>query len=84
MLDDPVQNMDDFNVNGFVDCLRGFAEIGRKIVISTCDINLYRLMLLKLRCLNEGGRKRFAAYRLEGASPNGQMVIQDFPAVSSS
>jgi exonuclease SbcC len=84
MLDDPIQHMDDFNVNGFVDCLRGFAELGRQFVISTCDLSFYRLMLLKLRCLNQGGRNRFRAYRLEGSPPNGPTVFQDFPAISVS
>jgi hypothetical protein len=74
--------MDDFNVNGFVDCLRGFAELDRQFVVSTCDINFYRLMLLKLRCLNQTGRNRFSAYRLEGFSPNGPEVIRDFPVPS--
>jgi len=82
MLDDPVQNMDDLNVNGFIDCLRGFAELDKQFVISTCDINFYRLMLLKLRCLNQGGHNRFRAYRLEGFSQSGPEVIQDFPIES--
>jgi recombinational DNA repair ATPase RecF len=82
MLDDPVQNMDDLNVNGFIDCLRGFAAVDRQFIISTCDINFYRLMLLKLRCLNRDGQNRFSAYRLEGFSQEGPHVIQDFPIES--
>jgi DNA repair protein SbcC/Rad50 len=82
MLDDPVQNMDDLNVNGFIDCLRGFAALDKQFVISTCDINFYRLMLLKLRCLNQDGQNRFSAYRLEGFSQEGPQVIQDFPIKS--
>ena len=82
-LDDPVQNMDTFNANGFVDCLRSLAGSERQFVISTCDIGLYRLLLLKLRCMNQGANIRFRAYRLEGISELGPMVIEDLPTTSS-
>jgi hypothetical protein len=78
-LDDPVQNMDDFNANGFIDCLRSLAVLDRQFVISTCDISFYRLLLLKLRCMNYDGQGRFRAYRLEGISEEGPSVVQDFP-----
>ncbi len=83
-LDDPVQNMDDFNANGFVDCLRSLAEADRQFVVSTCDLGLYRLLLLKLRCMNHDGVRRFRAYRLEGISDNGPRVVQDFPTPEQS
>jgi exonuclease SbcC len=80
-LDDPVQNMDDFNANGFIDCLRSLAVLDRQFVVSTCDIGLYRLLLLKLRCMNHDGNVRFRAYRLEGIAEQGPSIVQDLPAV---
>jgi DNA repair exonuclease SbcCD ATPase subunit len=80
LLDDPVMNLDDFNANGLIDCLRTFAENGRQFVISTCDIGFYRLLLLKLRCMNQDNRTRFRAYRLDGISSSGPSLIQDYPA----
>jgi hypothetical protein len=77
LIDDPVQNMDDFNAAGFIDCVRAFADLDRQFVISTCDVNFYRLLLAKLRCLNSNGLKRFRAYRLEGISPEGPELVED-------
>jgi hypothetical protein len=80
LLDDPVMNLDDFNANGLIDCLRTFAENDRYFVISTCDISFYRLLLLKLRCMNQDNRTRFRAYRLDGISTSGPSLIQDYPS----
>jgi DNA repair exonuclease SbcCD ATPase subunit len=77
LLDDPVQNMDDYNANALIDTLRAFVEHRRQFALATCDLNFYRLMLVKLKCLNQNGRKRFAAYRLEGVSSRGPALIQD-------
>jgi DNA repair exonuclease SbcCD ATPase subunit len=79
LLDDPVMNLDDFNANGLIDCLRTFAENDRQFVISTCDIGFYRLLLVKLRCMNQNGTTRFRAYRLDGISTLGPSLIQDYP-----
>ncbi|MGC2467926.1 MAG: hypothetical protein WA517_22230 [Candidatus Acidiferrum sp.] len=78
-MDDPVQNMDDLNSNAFIDTIRGLATTaGRQFVVATCDPHLYRLMLVKLACLNvEPGRKRFSAYRLEGISVDGPKLVPD-------
>jgi DNA repair exonuclease SbcCD ATPase subunit len=80
LLDDPVMNLDDFNANGLIDCLRAFAENDRQFVVSTCDISFYRLLLVKLRCMNENGRIHFRAYRLDGISTAGPILIEDYPA----
>jgi hypothetical protein len=69
--------MDDFNAAGFIDCVRALADLDRQFVISTCDVNFYRLLLAKLRCLNSNGLKRFRAYRLEGISPEGPELVED-------
>jgi hypothetical protein len=50
-------NMDDFNANSFVDTLRAFVERKRQFIVATCDVSLYRLMLVKLKCLNQAEGK---------------------------
>ena len=49
LLDDPVQHLDDLDALAFVDSLRAVAlgKFGEKkqIIVSTCDENLYRLMI---------------------------------------
>lgn len=82
LLDDPVMNLDDFNANGLIDCLRTFAENDRQFVISTCDIGFYRLLLVKLRCMNQNGTTRFRAYRLDGISTSGPALIEDYPVLN--
>ena len=79
-LDDPVQNLDDFNANGLIDCVRSLAEDDRQFVLSTSNLAFYRLLLVKLRCMNYDNSVRFRAYRLEGISDAGPKIIQDFPA----
>jgi hypothetical protein len=77
-MDDPVQNMDDLNSNAFIDTLR--ALVGsreRQFVVATCDLQLYKLMLVKLACLNTSSEGRFAAYRFEGMSTKGPHLIKD-------
>jgi DNA repair exonuclease SbcCD ATPase subunit len=81
-MDDPVQNMDDLNANAFIDTLRALtASTGKQFVVATCDVHLYKLMLVKLGCLNSAkeprGKKRFSAYRLNGVSVNGPELISD-------
>jgi exonuclease SbcC len=77
LLDDPVQNMDDLNANALIDSLRTLVNQKRQFVLATCDIDFYRLLVLKLACLNTNGRKSFRAYRLEGSSTDGPTRIDD-------
>lgn len=77
LLDDPVQNMDDLNANALIDSLRTLVNQKRQFVLATCDIDFYRLLVLKLSCLNTNGRKSFRAYRLEGSSTDGPSRIDD-------
>lgn len=78
-MDDPVQNMDDINSNAFIDTIRALADTaGRQFIIATCDLHLYKLMLVKLGCLNcTNADKHFSAYRLEGISVSGPHLIKD-------
>jgi exonuclease SbcC len=77
LLDDPVQNMDDLNANALIDSLRTLVNQKRQFVLATCDIDFYRLLVLKLACLNTNGKKSFRAYRLEGSSADGPTRIDD-------
>ena len=59
LLDDPVQHLDDLDALAFIDTLRAYAlGIGckkKQIVVSTCDRNLYLLMIRKLGLLEAEG-----------------------------
>jgi hypothetical protein len=50
LMDDPIQNMDDFNVLGLLDLLRSVSS-NRQVVVSTHDVQLGELMRRKLRPL---------------------------------
>lgn len=76
LIDDPVQNMDDLNSYAFLDLMLGLANNGHQFIISTCNEDLYKLMLMKFRCLNKKGH-RFRAYRLQGIYRDGPKVIED-------
>ena len=77
-MDDPVQHMDDLNSNAFIDTLRALTTTARRqFVVATCDIQLYKLMLVKLTCLNASSTKRFSAYRFDGMSIEGPRLIKD-------
>jgi len=52
LLDDPIQNMDDMNVVAFIDIVRSLfsdESMGKQVVLSTHDDQLYRLMMKKFR-----------------------------------
>jgi DNA repair exonuclease SbcCD ATPase subunit len=55
LLDDPIQNMDDFNVLGLLDMLRAISE-GRQVIVSTHDVQLGELIRRKLRPLRKTRR----------------------------
>ena len=60
LLDDPVQNLDDLDAVAFLDWLRAVArgktcDRKKQIIVSTCDQNLYLLMLHKFNSLQAEG-----------------------------
>ncbi|MFH1976210.1 MAG: hypothetical protein ABIJ52_11720 [Pseudomonadota bacterium] len=59
LLDDPVQHLDDLDAVAFLDTLRAMAlgKFGprKQIVVSTCDKNLYLLMIRKFGLLEADG-----------------------------
>gem|GEM_PF-3239548 len=77
IIDDPVQNMDDFNVYAFLDLIRGLIMNGHQFILTTCNRDLYKLMLLKFRALSETSGHRFKAYRLKGIYAEGPELIKD-------
>ena len=78
IIDDPVQNMDDFNVYAFLDLVRGLIMNGHQFILTTCNRDLYKLILVKFRDLNEVNRNRFKAYRLKGVYAEGPELIRDY------
>ena len=80
MLDDPVQHLDDLDSAAFIDTVRGCvsgAGGGRQIVISTCDHDLYMLMLRKLGLLEYEGL-RVTGITLRDGGAAGPRVGYDF------
>lgn len=68
LLDDPIQNMDDYNVVGLLDMLRAFLPL-RQLVVSTHDAAIGQLIARKLRPLESGGRTivhTFSGYETDG------------------
>jgi len=59
LLDDPVQHLDDLDAVSFLDTIRSLALgcLGskRQIILSTCDLNLYLLMLKKFSLVGKAG-----------------------------
>ena len=82
-IDDPVQQMDDFNANAFFDLIRGLSQSGRQFIIASCDLHLYRMALEKFACLNTTRETRFLAYRLKGAGKAGPEIIADTPVAQN-
>jgi len=55
-LDDPVQHLDDLDAVAFLDNLRAVAlERRKQVIVSTCDQNLYLLMIRKFRVIGKEG-----------------------------
>jgi exonuclease SbcC len=68
LLDDPIQNMDDFNVLGLLDLLRGLLG-DRQFILSTHDDQIGDLLRRKLRPVKSGDQTivhRFTAYGSAG------------------
>jgi hypothetical protein len=71
LLDDPIQNMDDFNVLGLLDLLRAISD-GRQVILSTHDTQLGALMRRKLRPRQHG--RRTITHEFMGYSESGPAV----------
>ncbi|HEY1525097.1 MAG TPA: ATP-binding protein [Candidatus Angelobacter sp.] len=80
-LDDPVQTMDSFNANSFADTIRTLASDSQQIILATCDLQLYKLMLLKFSCLNACDSNEFSAVRIEGNALTGTQRVSDTPSM---
>ena len=81
MLDDPVQHLDDLDAVAFLDCLRGMAYsrcgAGKQILVSTCDKNLYLLLIRKFMPLTAAGRITFTGVSLLDGGTRGPQVNYD-------
>jgi len=82
LLDDPIQHLDDLDAIAFLDTLRAVAlgRFGRRrqIVISTCDRNLFQLMIQKFQPLEAVGAS-FSAITLVERRSAGPFVRQHGP-----
>jgi hypothetical protein len=74
LLDDPIQNMDDFNVLGLLDLLRAVSE-GRQVIVSTHDPQLGELMRRKLRPLRS--TRRTITHEFIGYSGQGPAIERE-------
>ena len=80
LLDDPVQHLDDLDAVAFLDTIRAVA-LGRfgarkQVILSTCDKNLYGLMIRKFRLLESAGLS-FSAISLSEHGIKGPIVHYD-------
>ncbi|MGD0813457.1 MAG: AAA family ATPase [Verrucomicrobiota bacterium] len=80
LLDDPVQHLDDLDAVAFLDTLRSVALGGlgprKQVIVSTCDQNLYLLMIRKFGMLESMGL-RFTAISLLDRGEAGPEIIYD-------
>ncbi|MBL8796100.1 MAG: hypothetical protein JNM56_19520 [Planctomycetia bacterium] len=82
ILDDPVQHLDDLNTQSLLDLLQGLASLDRQVIVTTSNIGLYKLMLIKYAHLNAGRPKSFKAFRLRGIRHEGPEVFDDTAAAT--
>lgn len=85
LLDDPIQHLDDLDAVAFLDNVRSVAlgSIQRKqIILSTCDQDLYLLMIRKFRLLKPNG-VRFTAISLSEKSIGTPQINYDVGGPSS-
>lgn len=80
LLDDPVQHLDDLDAVAFLDNLRALA-LGRfvpkkQVIVSTCDKNMYLLMIRKFLLLKEAGIS-FTGISLLDKGTDGPEIIYD-------
>ena len=77
LMDDPVQHLDDLDAVAFLDRLRAIATAkggaAKQLIVSTCDRNLYLLMLRKFNQLNSMGH-RFVGLSLTEGVDSPQIV----------
>lgn len=77
LLDDPVQHLDDLDAVAFLDNLRAVVLQRRKqVFVSTCDQNLYLLMIRKFRVIGKEGI-RFRGISLLDNGSNAPEVVYD-------
>lgn len=80
LLDDPVQHLDDLDAVAFLDTIRAVA-LGRfgsrkQVILSTCDKNLYGLIIRKFQSLGSAGLS-FNAISLSGQKAEGPSIHYD-------
>jgi exonuclease SbcC len=69
-IDDPIQQMDDMNAAAFVDVILGLSQIGKQIIITTCNHDFYRLVAHKMQSVSSAGKVSFKAVDLDSGYVN--------------
>jgi len=64
-IDDPIQQMDDMNAAAFVDVILGLSQIGKQIIITTCNHDFYHLVAHKMQSVSSAGKVSFKAVDLD-------------------
>jgi hypothetical protein len=72
LLDDPIQNMDDYNILGLVDLLRSFRG-QRQVIVSTHDDQIGELLRRKLR--PQRPEERTAVHRFLSIDEEGPRIV---------
>ncbi len=77
ILDDPVQHLDDLNAHALLDLLKQGAYLGRQIIVTTADVELYRLMIARFAHLSNHGGPSFKALRFKAIDRDGPEIVDD-------
>ena len=87
LMDDPVQHLDDLDAVALLDVIRALvvsdAKPRQQMIISTCDYNLYALMIRKFGGL-PAEKLRFAALSFHDIGANGPEVRYDYGGTANS
>ena len=86
LMDDPVQHLDDLDATAFLDILRSIAvspRTKRQIIVTTCDMNLYALMIRKFDQIDPA-RVRFTAISLHDRGADGPSIQYDHKLIDRS
>ncbi|OJV10118.1 MAG: hypothetical protein BGO12_13745 [Verrucomicrobia bacterium 61-8] len=80
LMDDPVQHLDDLDAVALLDLLRTLMSrenrSGRQLIMSTCDYNLYALMIRKFGGISPG-KMTFSAYSIHDMGVDGPVIRKD-------
>jgi DNA repair exonuclease SbcCD ATPase subunit len=79
LMDDPVQHLDDLDAVAFLDMLRtmSLSMPKKQIILSTCDKDLYLLVIRKFLSLQQAGKMSFTGMSLLDDGTSGPSITYD-------